>query len=862
MVTTFTVAATPVGPENYMWSGQTPSKLDSGDATAAELGMVFETDVSGYVTGVRFYKGVNNTGLHTGSLWSTDGTLLASTNFVSETASGWQEVNFVTPVYIQANTQYIISYFAPSGHYSETVGGLATSTTQNGITAVGSSTTPNGLFLSGSDAFPAAQGQSINYFVSPVFVGSLISSITPVNGDTNFPADGAIDVAFSREVSITTITTNTIELFVSTRCGMGACNACMCARAVLVPASVSYDAATNTAIIIPNAPLVATGSYTVVVRGRSGGVIDGDGNAMADDVISTFTATTPLDAHQTAFASTATPQIVDSGDSSPVEVGMKFTTSVDGFVSGVQFYKSALNTGVHVGNLWSSTGQLLATVTFGDETASGWQQANFSAPVAIQSGMTYTISYYSPKGHYSIDVAGLSSGFTSGDIVVPGGTNGVFAYGSASAFPSGNYKSSNYWVSPVFIPSPVASIQPTNGATLVSTSPSIQVTFNTAMDPTTINGATIRVVDPSGGFVAATVTYNSTTNIATVTPLSSLTGGVSYSVVVWGGVGGIRDAVGNGLPTNITSVFTTVAAPGVSLWNNATVPAIVDSGDTSAVELGLKFQSSEAGYVTGVRFYKSAANTGTHTGYLWSSSGTLLAQVTFSNETASGWQQANFSTPVLIQPNTTYVVSYLAPNGHYSDNVSYFATTGVQSNMLSALANSSKSPNSLYAYGTSATFPTGSYSSSNYWVDVVFSPSLVSSILPLTSTTTVSPKAAMSVAFKGRDECQHDQQFDNRADPTSSGNIIPGHRGVLTSGPTKPPPSRRSRYLCRTRHSTRSRLWRGRRASRMPTATSRQRASLRPSPPWRPPRSPASRRPAARPASARPPRSRLSSARP
>ena len=35
---------------------------------------------------------------------------------------------------------------------------------------------------------------------------------------------------------------------------------------------------------------------------------------------------------------------------------------------------------------------------------------------------------------------------------------------------------------------------------------------------------------------------------------------------------------------------------------------------------------------------------------------------------ASGWQQVNFSTPVTITANTTYIASYLAPKGHYSDN--------------------------------------------------------------------------------------------------------------------------------------------------------------------------------------------------
>ena len=50
-------------------------------------------------------------------------------------------------------------------------------------------------------------------------------------------------------------------------------------------------------------------------------------------------------------------------------------------------------------------------------------------------------------------------------------------------------------------------------------------------------------------------------------------------------------------------------------------PAPVDDGDPASVELGTKFRSDINGFITGVRFYKAAANTGTHTGTLWSSTG-------------------------------------------------------------------------------------------------------------------------------------------------------------------------------------------------------------------------------------------------
>ena len=75
-----------------------------------------------------------------------------------------------------------------------------------------------------------------------------------------------------------------------------------------------------------------------------------------------------------------------------------------------------------------------------------------------------------------------------------------------------------------------------------------------------------------------------------------------------------------------------------------------NSEASNAITVGVQFTTSTSVSVTGVRFYKASTNTGTHIGDLWTASGQLLAQATFTNETASGWQQVNFSTPVAISP--------------------------------------------------------------------------------------------------------------------------------------------------------------------------------------------------------------------
>jgi hypothetical protein len=164
------------------------------------------------------------------------------------------------------------------------------------------------------------------------------------------------------------------------------------------------------------------------------------------------------------------------------------------------------------------------------------------------------------------------------------------------------------------------------------------------------------------------------------------------------------------------------------------------------LELGVQFRADSNGYITGIRFYKNSANTGTHVGHLWSSSGMLLASATFTGETASGWQQANFSSPVAITANTVYVASYQTSVGHFSLDQGYFATSGVDNTPLHAPADSSGGANGVYAFTSTSAFPANIYNASNYWVDVVFNFN-VGTAPPLAVSTTSLPNGAQSVAY-------------------------------------------------------------------------------------------------------------------
>jgi hypothetical protein len=397
---------------------------------------------------------------------------------------------------------------------------------------------------------------------------------------------------------------------------------------------------------------------------------------------------------------------------------VKFSSDLDGLILGVRFYKSAANTGIHTGSLWTAGGQLLATATFIGESGSGWQQVNFSSPVAITAGTTYVAGYHTTSGHYSSTGSYFSSAFTNGPLHVP--ANGsLYLYGT-DRFPTSTYQGNNYWLDVALTPMAdttpptITCISPAGGSSNVATNTTVTVTFSEAMDASTINTGTVMLMNGAAA-VPASVSYNSVSHTATLTPTSALANSTIYTVAVTGGASGVKDLAGNALAVSASSSFTTAAVTtNFSLFSGSTTPTTIDSGDAQAIEVGVKFSSDVDGFLTGVRYYKSAANTGTHTANLWTAAGQLLATTTFTGESGSGWQQVNFATPVAITAGTTYVASYHTTTGHYSSNLSYFSSA-FTNGPLQVPANGG-----VYLYGAGG-FPTNTFQGSNYWADVVFS---------------------------------------------------------------------------------------------------------------------------------------------
>ena len=271
------------------------------------------------------------------------------------------------------------------------------------------------------------------------------------------------------------------------------------------------------------------------------------------------------------------------------------------------------------------------------------------------------------------------------------------------------------------VPPTVSGVSPADGASGISTMTSVTAAFSEAMDPSTIGNGTFELRTAANALVPAAVSYDAAAQTATLDPTVTLANSTTYTATVKGGTNGVKDAADNPLNNDVSWSFTTAAISGpYTLWPETTVPGLEDAGPDNAIELGVKFRSDSNGYITGIRFYKASTNTGTHVANLWTNSGTKLATATFTNETSSGWQQVNFTSPVAITANTVYVASYRTNVGHYSEDQYYFSGRGVDSPPLHALADGVSGFNGVY--GSAGSFPSQGWHSSNYWVDVVFQP--------------------------------------------------------------------------------------------------------------------------------------------
>ena len=283
-----------------------------------------------------------------------------------------------------------------------------------------------------------------------------------------------------------------------------------------------------------------TGPGSVTLKSRA---VDDSGNLEAPGAGIQVTIA-PRTCPCSIWEGTGTPAVPDANDDQPIEVGVKFRADVDGYITGLRFYKGGQNTGTHVGHLWDSAGNQLAAATFTGETASGWQQVALDQPVAITAGTPYVASYHSSGGGYAYTEGGLDTAVVNAPLRAlangEDGPNGVYKYG-ASGFPTSTYNSSNYWVDVVFAttvgpdttPPTVVALAPAAGASGVSPAASISADFSEPLAAASVSGATFELRDNSNALVPATVTYLAPQRRMQLKPDSALAHSTTYTRASW-----------------------------------------------------------------------------------------------------------------------------------------------------------------------------------------------------------------------------------------------------------------------------------------------------------------------------------------
>ena len=489
---------------------------------------------------------------------------------------------------------------------------------------------------------------------------------SPADGQAGVATDAVIEARFDRRLDPASVSAANYQLRPA-------------AGGAPLPAELSYDDASRTARLEPSSRLEQSTSYTAEL---TTGIRAYDGAAMASPTGWTFTTGSEVQ------VSSRTPAPFASGVSPAAVVRAVFSRDVDpATVNGTGF--------------------------------------RLDGPGGLE--VAASVSYDAPSRTATLTPAqplALSSAYTVGMSATIRGTDGAplapisWSFSTAPSAPPGPA---------------VTATTPAAGATGVPNDAPVTATFDRPLDPATLTSQSFTLARPGAAPVAAVLDYDAAANRALLTPAAPLAVGVEYSARLSTAV---RAASGAPLAADVSWSFTTADCP-CSLMNGlspAQTGLPVHDGRPGAgpfsYELGTKITVDEPTELAALRFYKSSGEDAGHVGRVWSSTGTELAQVTYVNETASGWQRQGLTTPLTLSPGQVYTLS-VGLNSFYSKTVG-----GLGSPLSSGPLRSVAGANGVFAEAAGQ-FPTQSWQSSNYFVDgVVRSPGSP----PRTpAVTTVSP---------------------------------------------------------------------------------------------------------------------------
>jgi hypothetical protein len=300
----------------------------------------------------------------------------------------------------------------------------------------------------------------------------------------------------------------------------------------------------------------ASAGYAVRVQAR-----DAAGNFSGLSTAITVTTVAASNTAPVSLFTAQTPATTDATDGQGITLSTRFTSDLDGNVTGVRFYRAATAPTSVIGLLYSDAGVELARATFGTLTT-GWNSVNFATPVAVNAGTYYRAAYFS-SGPYVASNGFFASPVVNGHLT---GTGGYYGYSATPTSGTQQFNNGSYFADVLFAAS----------ATAPATAPA------TPAAPSVFAGdgsLTVTWVAPANGGAAITgydlqpfagATGGTVKSVGAVlsTTITGLTNGTAYTVKLRA-----KNAVGNSAYSAASAAATPALTTTYPDASNTGVPA-------------------------------------------------------------------------------------------------------------------------------------------------------------------------------------------------------------------------------------------------------------------------------------------------
>lgn len=646
------------------------------DGVGYELGLRFTVTSAGQITALRYYRAASETGSHTGNLWGPDGQLLATVAFTPDNdapGSGWREQPLPTPVVLTPGQIYVASV-ACNVSYPFIYDGLSLPVYSGPLVAIGGS---NGVF-GAVGSRPTQSFRETNYLRDVVFV--------PAAGSTSAPTIVTPPVGQSVTVGASVTLTVVVD-------GQPA------PTLRWRKDGVELSGATSASLVLPAAQLSDAGVYDVVATNSAGTVTSASATLVVNSLLVSPQVTLAPQSQTVNAGQNLTLAGAANGVPAPAYTWLKDGAVIPGATAAV----------LELSNIQSADAgayTFVATNSVGSVNSAAAIVAVRTSPVFITMPQPRTVD------------AGANVTFT---VVVAGTPPPTLQW----------YKDETVLAGQTATTLVLSQVQPTDAGmyTVKGTNPAGSATSTAArlevvVPPTLI--APVFTLQPVGLVVkpGSSVSLQAS---ATGTPsptyqwwrngypvVGATSGNLTFPKLQIADLGDYRLTA-----TNTVGVAESQVA---TLGFNQTLfpdtrPTTI-TGNDFEYELGMRFSSTVPGTVTALRAWRLAAGPTVYTMRLWDAQGRLLATASRAAPPTAGWFEIQLTTPIEIEANSAYTVSY-----EISAGVSFPSRhSGLSSPYVNGFL---VAPTDGGVFATvKGVYPTQTYLSSNYWADVRFSPSL------------------------------------------------------------------------------------------------------------------------------------------